>query len=305
MENMKTARMGQHVLEFEDSTDVGDFFVEKARVELRETPELRESALLEMRKLIEGLENFNMPWEDDMYLLPFLRPCKFYPQSALKQLLHWCNFIEKNPKLCKNLRPSEEGNVFKNNIFTVLPYRSQHGRRILLIEAGKKWNTKQVSINEIIRGIQIIVLSSLREPKTQIAGADIILDVDGLSLSHVWQFSPSLAKTILEWVQECMPCRLKSVHIVNQPFIFNMLFNIFKPFIGEKLRNRIHFHGDNRTSLLEYIDPKVVPTQYGGELKMETCYGKELHELICKYEEDFERANKVGFIKKESASKKK
>lgn len=58
-----------------------------------------------------------------------------------------------------------------------------------------------MNIIEIIRGIQIIVLAALREPKTQIAGADIIIDVDGLSLSHVWQFTPSLAKTILEWVQ--------------------------------------------------------------------------------------------------------
>ncbi|CAH1396934.1 unnamed protein product [Nezara viridula] len=246
-----------------------------------------------------------MPWEEDMYLMPFLRYCKFYPQSALKKLLHWCSFNEKNPKLCKNLSPLEEGNVFKNNIFTVLPYRSQHGRRILLLEAGKKWNTKQVSITEIIRGIQIIVLAALREPKTQIAGTDIIIDVEGLSLSHVWQFTPSLAKTILDWVQECMALRLKAVHIVNQPFIFNMLFNIFKPFIGEKLRNRIHFHGDKKTSLLEFIDPKVLPTQYGGELIIETCYGAELHELICKYKEDFERADKIGFIKKESVNKKK
>ncbi|CAH1396933.1 unnamed protein product [Nezara viridula] len=54
MENMKIVRMGQHVLEFEDSPDVGDFFVEKARIELRETPELREAALKEFRKLIDG-----------------------------------------------------------------------------------------------------------------------------------------------------------------------------------------------------------------------------------------------------------
>lgn len=66
---------------------------------------------------------------------------------------------------------------------------------------AEKWNTKQVSIREIIRGIQIIVLAALREPKTQVAGAEIILDVDGLSLSHIWQFSPNLAKIILEWVQ--------------------------------------------------------------------------------------------------------
>lgn len=57
--------------------------VEIAAKELRETPELRESALKELRELLA--KNTDLYFEDsDYYLLIFLRPCHFYAESALK-----------------------------------------------------------------------------------------------------------------------------------------------------------------------------------------------------------------------------
>lgn len=46
---------------------------------------------------------------------------------------------QKNPKYCNDLLPSLEKNVFAQNILTVLPSRDQHGRRILLVECGRKF----------------------------------------------------------------------------------------------------------------------------------------------------------------------
>lgn len=36
-----------------------------------------------------------------------------------------------------------------------------------------------------------------------------------------------------------MPLRLKEVHIVNEPFIFKIVWAIFKPLIKEKLASRV------------------------------------------------------------------
>lgn len=68
------------------------------------------------------------------------------------------------------------------------------------------------------------------------------MDYDGLGLKQVKALTPSFSLLLLSFIQEAMPLRLKEVHMVKQPFIFNMVWAIFKPFIKEKLKNRVSIH---------------------------------------------------------------
>ncbi|KAL4712922.1 hypothetical protein ACJJTC_011992 [Scirpophaga incertulas] len=79
-------------------------------------------------------------------------------------------------------------------------------------------------------------------------------------------FTPSSSKRLLTFLQDAMPCRLKEVHVVRQPMAFNIVWNLFKPFIREKLRNRLIFHGSKMPSLHKYIPASHLPADFGGEL---------------------------------------
>jgi retinaldehyde-binding protein 1 len=59
-----------------------DDILEIARRELRETPEVREKSILELRTLLHNATDLHYR-DDDEFLLIFLRPCHFYPESAL------------------------------------------------------------------------------------------------------------------------------------------------------------------------------------------------------------------------------
>lgn len=58
--------------------------------------------------------------------------------------------------------------------------------------------------------------------------------------------------------------KIHAMHIVNQSWVFDMIYNVFKPLISSRMKERLFFHGDNMESLQQHIDPKYLPERYGG-----------------------------------------
>lgn len=85
----------------------------------------------------------------------------------------------------------------------------------------------------------LIHVLAVLEPESQIRGVVVIMDYNNLGMKQVKALSPSFSLLLLSFIQEAMPLRLKEVHIVRQPFIFNVVWNIFKPFIKAKLSGRV------------------------------------------------------------------
>lgn len=71
-----------------DTGPISERAIEIARTELRETPEIREQGLTELRELLHQATDLHFR-DDDEFLTVFLRPCKYYAPSAFK-MVSWC-----------------------------------------------------------------------------------------------------------------------------------------------------------------------------------------------------------------------
>lgn len=63
----------------------------RASLEIRETDQIREEALARLKALVLQDDSLDCSTEDE-FLLRFLRPTKFYPESALK-MVSICSLI--------------------------------------------------------------------------------------------------------------------------------------------------------------------------------------------------------------------
>lgn len=179
------------------------------------------------------------------------------------QLRQIAEFRKEYSAQLGGLLPEHEKKAFtEGNVVNVLINKDHLGRRVLVVNTGKIWNPDEVTIDQLFRlfylsklstesvlhVINLTLLSRLiclvhivaqLEKSSQINGVVVIMDFEGLSLKQVKAMSPASTKRLLTFIQEAMPVRLKEVHFVKQPFIFNMVWQLFKPFVKEKLKQRV------------------------------------------------------------------
>lgn len=66
---------------------------------------------------------------------------------------------------------------------------------------SERWKPSKCSLDEAFKGCVLFLEAAMMEPASQICGAVVIMDMEGLSLSQVWQFTPQYAKRMLDWLQ--------------------------------------------------------------------------------------------------------
>lgn len=70
--------------------------------------------------------------------MTFLRPSKFYAQSAFDRMQKYFKFKLKHKKHCEDLTVESTRVVFEDDLVKYLPLRDVEGRRILHLDCGSE-----------------------------------------------------------------------------------------------------------------------------------------------------------------------
>lgn len=90
-----------------------------------------------------------------------------------------------------------------------------------------------------------------------------------------------------------MPIRTTAIHIVNNNWAFDMAWQVFKPFLSDRMRKQIFIHGSDMDSLHQHIDKANLPMKYGGEMP-EFPYTAWM-ENLSKNDKVMEELKRVGY----------
>ncbi|CAL1286102.1 unnamed protein product [Larinioides sclopetarius] len=254
----------QSVLPFSNS-NLPDFVLKKCADELHETPERKEKGLQELIENIKGnSKTYVIEFEKD-FLIHYLRVNKYNVQKSFRQIQNYIELWKKEGFLFKSFPGEYFLTKGSTRFAALLPERCPEGCPVLLFQIGK-WDPNEMGFTDILQLIALIHLQLLRDPMTQINGIKTIYDFKGTSFQHLRNILSDKLYLINHIPTNCIPSRHKDVHIINETVVLKTVWKIVKPFLSQKLKNRVHFHS-NPIRLRKYFPTSMLPVGYGGEIR--------------------------------------
>uniref|UniRef100_A0A2K5RCN8 CRAL-TRIO domain-containing protein n=1 Tax=Cebus imitator TaxID=2715852 RepID=A0A2K5RCN8_CEBIM len=196
----------------------------------------RPSAGQQLNALPDHLQLRRRAWEAAVLLAPLQ-----LTDSFLLRFLRW---RAECPEISADLHPRSITGLLKAGCHGVLRSRDPTGSKVLIYGIAH-WDPKVFSPYDVFRVSLITSELIVQEAEAQRNGIEAIFDLEGWQFSHAFQITPSVAKKIAAVLTDSFPLKVRGIHLINEPVIFHAVFSMIKPFLTEKIKERIHMHGNN------------------------------------------------------------
>nr|CAD7266974.1 unnamed protein product [Timema shepardi] len=149
-------------------------------------------------------------------------------------------------------------------VFLPLRHHDYEGHLVVIVRTAVH-NPQVHRQNDVFKiGKMIVDLCMEEDEMFSVYGVVALFDLTGVSLGHAKQLPPSVIRKAVHAWQNCFPVRIRKMEFFNAPVHVNVVLNIFKRFMTDKLRQRVHIHSKGLESLQDVIKPELLPQEYGG-----------------------------------------
>ncbi|KAH6930572.1 hypothetical protein HPB50_014738 [Hyalomma asiaticum] len=217
-----------------------------AEDELGETPVRRKESLEKLLKLLSGDDARRRrrvpPLEEGCCIPPALPTCRKYNvEAALRTIRNYYRNHNTSGPIFRDLVPSSISPATRK-IMMIMPEKDLRGRPVFLVKLGS-WDIAETSYIEIHRAAMLCLEYLAKDPTTQTLGIVMLFDYADLTTEKVLSINVGLIRRGFEYLQDCMPMRLKAMYAVREGAAFDVLFTLIKPFLKKKLAGRVRPSG--------------------------------------------------------------
>jgi len=220
-------------------------------------PAKRAERIAELRAVLKK-RNLHVKPDDDRQMLLLLRAGNCDPERAAdvtKVFLDYKRTMlgSQLPSDFKDLMEKQKKNCW------VLPGRDKHGRRVIYV---KLWDKTSCTAEQFLMLGYLTSLVLGREPKTQVAGISVMVDLDGLSWKHV----PSIKNlsTYLKLLSGGAPLHYRDIHWFNAPYIFKYCLKMVTPVLSKRILDCTYLYNSLDEAVKIAGGADMVPEEFGG-----------------------------------------
>ncbi|XP_059490535.1 alpha-tocopherol transfer protein-like [Neocloeon triangulifer] len=239
--------------------------LEVAKKELNEDPKRRSADVQAIRDWLKKQPHI-LAAPDDQTLVSFLRGCKFSLERTKEKIDMYYTMRTIVPEFfgVRNLKEQAIKEILENGSFFPLPEPDDEGCRVMLVRPARN-DPDRHPMELVFKVVMMAMDYMIREDDQMlICGIVSIIDLENVTLNHGVQMTPALIKKVMTCSQEGFPLREKGLNYVHTPPMFETIFGLFKTFAKEKLKKRMHAHGENMESLYKNVPQRLLPSEYGG-----------------------------------------
>lgn len=207
---------------------------------LGELTPMQESKLLDLENRIKENEEYKTP--DHQTILRFLKARDFNVEKSYQMLIESLKWRREN-EIDKLLQLYKTPSVISKHFPGGWHHYDNDGKPLYVLRLGHmdvKGLLKSVGEEGLLRltlhiceeGLQLMK-ESTKELEKPISNWCLLVDLEGLSMRHLWRPGVKALLRIIETVEKNYPETMGRVLIVRAPRVFPILWTLISTFIGE------------------------------------------------------------------------